>query len=90
MADQLEAFLLLLIFLKKKSSIIEISRVGTNPVQSEDIVNELMNQYNSDAIKDKNIEALATANFIDGRLKVITEELGGIENKKRKLLRNLR
>ncbi|WP_461376558.1 GumC family protein, partial [Cloacibacterium normanense] len=38
--------------------------------------------YNSDAIKDKNIEALATANFIDERLKVITEELGGIENKK--------
>ena len=47
-----------------------------------------MNQYNSDAIKDKNIEALATANFIDERLKVITEELGGIENKK-KTLRNL-
>ena len=81
LVDQLEASITLNIP-EKKSSIIEISRVGTNPVRSEDIVNELMNQYNSDAIKDKNIEALATANFIDERLKVITEELGGIENKK--------
>lgn len=81
LVDELEASITLNIP-EKKSSIIEISRVGTNPVRSEDIVNELMNQYNSDAIKDKNIEALATANFIDERLKVITEELGGIENKK--------
>lgn len=81
LVDQLEASITLNIP-EKKSSIIEISRVGTNPVRSEDIVNELMNQYNSDAIKDKKIEALATANFIDERLKVITEELGGIENKK--------
>ena len=81
LVDQLEASITLNIP-EKKSSIIEISRVGTNPVRSEDILNELMNQYNSDAIKDKNIEAMATANFIDERLKVITEELGGIENKK--------
>lgn len=81
LVDQLDASITLNIP-EKKSSIIEISRVGTNPVRSEDIVNELMNQYNSDAIKDKNIEALATANFIDERLKVITEELDGIENKK--------
>lgn len=67
---------------EKKSNIIELSRKETNPIRSERILNELMNQYNTDAIKDKNEEAYATANFIDERLKLITRELGGIENQK--------
>lgn len=67
---------------EKKSNIIELSRKDTNPIRSERILNELMDQYNTDAIKDKNEEAYATANFIDERLKLITRELGGIENQK--------
>ena len=67
---------------EKKSNIIELSRKETNPIRSERILNELMDQYNTDAIKDKNEEAYATANFIDERLKLITRELGGIENQK--------
>lgn len=67
---------------EKKSSIMELSRIGTNPIRSEDILNELMRQYNADAIKDKNAEAMATADFIDERLRLITGELGGIENQK--------
>lgn len=67
---------------EKKSNIIELSRKETNPIRSERILNELMKQYNADAIRDKNLEAYATANFIEERLKVITKELGGIEDKK--------
>lgn len=79
--NQLEASITLSIP-EEKSNIIELSRKGTNPIQSENILNELMNQYNIDAIKDKNEEALATAKFIDQRLEVITKELGGIEDQK--------
>ena len=79
--NQLEASITLSIP-EEKSNIIEISTKGTIPIRSENILNELMNQYNIDAIKDKKEEALATANFIDQRLEVITKELGGIEDKK--------
>lgn len=79
--NQLEASITLSIP-EEKSNIIEISTKGTIPIRSENILNELMKQYNIDAIKDKNEEALATANFIDQRLEVITKELGGIEDKK--------
>ena len=79
--NQLEASITLSIP-EEKSNIIEISTKGTIPIRSENILNELMNQYNIDAIKDKNEEALATANFIDQRLEVITKELGGIEDEK--------
>ena len=79
--NQLEASITLSIP-EEKSNIIEISTKGATPIRSENILNELMKQYNIDAIKDKNEEALATANFIDQRLEVITKELGGIEDKK--------
>lgn len=80
-ADQLEASISVVIP-QKKSSIMELSRVGVNPLRSEDILNELIRQYNTDAIKDKNAEAMATASFIDDRLELITQELGGIESQK--------
>ena len=80
-ADRLESSINVVIP-QKKSSIMELSRIGTNPLRSEDILNELMRQYNADAIKDKNAEALATADFIDERLDLITRELGGIESQK--------
>ncbi|MBU8883095.1 polysaccharide biosynthesis tyrosine autokinase [Kaistella sp. DKR-2] len=80
-ADKIEASLNVVVP-QKKSSIMELSRIGTNPIRSEDILNELMKQYNIDAIKDKNAEALNTASFIDERLNLITRELGGIESQK--------
>lgn len=80
-ADQIESSISVVIP-QKKSSIMELSRVGVNPLRSEDILNELIKQYNGDAIKDKNAEAVATAAFIDERLDLITRELGGIESRK--------
>lgn len=80
-ADQLESSISVVIP-QKKSSIMELSRVGISPLRSEDILNELIRQYNADAIKDKNAEAVATASFIDERLNLITSELSGIESRK--------
>src|SRR5690606_28374071 len=63
-------------------SILELSRVGVDPVRSEDILNEIMAQYNAEGIRDRNAEAVATAQFVDERLDLITKELGGIESQK--------
>lgn len=50
--------------------------------KAEDFLNELMYQYNQDAINDKNQIALKTSEFIDSRLQIITRELDSVENNK--------
>ncbi|MGC4129285.1 MAG: polysaccharide biosynthesis tyrosine autokinase [Bergeyella sp.] len=67
---------------EEKGLIMELSLTGTVPEKSEDILNELTAQYNKDGIKDKNLEAQNTQDFINERLNVITEDLSGIENQK--------
>ena len=73
---------------KNKSNIITLSITGTIPVRSENILNELVKQYNKDAIDSKNLESKNTASFIDGRLDLITKELGSIEEQKATFKRN--
>lgn len=80
-ADRLEGSVSVVIP-QKKSSIMELTRVGVDPQRSEDILNELMAQYNAEGIRDRNAEAVATAQFVDERLNLITKELGGIESQK--------
>lgn len=67
---------------KAKSNIIELSLTGPIPERSENILNELVKQYNQDANDNKNLESQNTATFIDGRLDLITKELGNIEDQK--------
>ena len=74
--------------IKNKSSIIALSLVGTIPEKSENILNELIKEYNKDAINNKNLESENTATFIDGRLELITKELGNIEDQKATFKRN--
>lgn len=59
--------------------LMELSLVGPIPQKSEDILNELVKQYNVDGISDKNIEAENTAKFIEGRLGLISADLEKIE-----------
>lgn len=73
---------------KNKSNIISLSLTGPIPGKSENILNELIKQYNKDAIDNKNLESENTANFIDGRLDLITKELGNIEDQKANFKRN--
>lgn len=44
-----------------------------------DILNTLVDKYNEEAIREKNKVAVNTANFIEERLQIIEEELGGVE-----------
>jgi tyrosine-protein kinase Etk/Wzc len=67
---------------KNKSTIISLNLNGVIPEKSENILNQLIKEYNKDAINNKNLESQNTAKFIDGRLDIITQQLGNIEDKK--------
>ena len=73
---------------KNKSNIISLSLIGIVPEKSENILDELVKQYNKDAIDNKNLESQNTAAFIDSRLDLITKELGNIEEQKASYKRN--
>ena len=50
-----------------------------NAQRLADILNTLIIKYNEDAIREKNKVAVNTAKFIEERLMIIEEELGGVE-----------
>ncbi|MDQ0595117.1 tyrosine-protein kinase Etk/Wzc [Chryseobacterium ginsenosidimutans] len=66
----------------QKAMLMDISIVGTVPEKSEAILNEVTKQYNLDGLKDKNMQAQNTQEFIDKRLEVISRDLSGVENQK--------
>lgn len=66
----------------QKAMLMEISMVGTVPDKSEAILNEVTKQYNLDGLRDKNLQAQNTQEFIDKRLEVISRDLSGVENQK--------
>ncbi|WP_240673126.1 GumC family protein [Aequorivita ciconiae] len=64
------------------SSVIQLSLTSPIPQKAEDILNELIRQYNQDAMDDRNMVAENTAEFIKGRLEIITKELDSVETGK--------
>lgn len=67
---------------QKDATVLKISMNYPLPQKAEDILNRLAVNYNREANVDKNSEAQKTAAFIDGRIKIIGEELGRVENQK--------
>ncbi|WP_224490260.1 GumC family protein [Robertkochia flava] len=67
---------------KKGSTVMEISLVHPITKKAEAIVNELIEQYNKDAIADNNLIAKNTSDFIESRLKIIAGELDSVETDK--------
>ncbi|MCF4102192.1 polysaccharide biosynthesis tyrosine autokinase [Gillisia sp. M10.2A] len=67
-----------------KSSVIEL--LLKDPVQDKarDILDQLIFEYNRDAIDDRNLIAENTANFINDRLALINGELDSVESGKEK------
>lgn len=63
----------------KQSSIIAINHVSHIPKKSRAIVDELIYQFNLDAIKDRTLISENTADFIDDRLKIVWGELDSVE-----------
>ena len=75
-------------YANNETSILDLIHRGTIPQRSEDIINELIVQYNKDADNDKKLEARNSAEFINERLQLITKELSTIEGKKTDFKRN--
>ncbi len=63
----------------KISSVIGITLKLTERKKAIDIINEMIRQYDQDAIDDQNQISINTAKFIDDRVKYITSELSDVE-----------
>ncbi len=66
----------------KASNVLELSLLTPVTEKAEDFLNELISQYNQDAIADRNEIAKNTSAFIDSRLQIITRELDSVERNK--------
>ena len=63
----------------KQTSVVVLSLEDTYPARAENILNTLIDVYNDEWVHDKNRSARNTTDFINERLVVIEQELGGIE-----------
>ncbi|MGB7841886.1 MAG: Wzz/FepE/Etk N-terminal domain-containing protein, partial [Salinimicrobium sp.] len=66
----------------KNSSLIELSLQDPVKSKAQQVLNQLIHQYNQEAIADKNLISQNTADFIEDRLTIITEELDSVETNK--------
>ncbi len=66
----------------KSSNVLELSMLTPVTEKAEDFLDELVSQYNQDAIADRNEIAKNTSKFIDSRLQIITRELDSVESNK--------
>ena len=64
------------------SNVVVLSMQSPVRSKAEDFLDELVNQYNKDAISDRNQIAQKTSDFIDSRLNIITKELDSVESNK--------
>ncbi len=65
---------------KKESNIISISIISSMPGRDKALLHQMIEQYNLNAVVDKNMIATNTAAFIDERMAVITRELSDAED----------
>ncbi len=65
--------------LSKFTNVLEISITDPVKEKAEDFLDLLVTIYNNEAIADKNMISEKTAQFINDRLGIITEELDGVE-----------
>ena len=65
---------------QSEGTILRISLQDYSAQRGCDIINMLIEKYNDDAVREKNRVAVNTAQFINERLILIEQELGGVEN----------
>lgn len=66
----------------KDATVLELAINYPNIDKGRNIINKLVEAYNSDAINDKNSESKKTKDFIDERIGIIANELGEVESEK--------
>ena len=64
---------------KKESNVIRLSTTSAVPERDKALLYQIIEQYNQNAIVDKNLIASNTAAFIEDRLALITQELSEAE-----------
>ena len=74
------AFLSRLQIQQDNGTILRLAMQDYSAQRACDILNTLVEKYNEDAIREKNRIAVNTAQFINERLLIIQEELGGVED----------
>jgi tyrosine-protein kinase Etk/Wzc len=65
--------------LYQNSSLIELSLQSTIKLKAQEILNDLVRQYNKDAVEDKSLIGNNTNTFINERLAVIEKDLSGVD-----------
>ena len=63
----------------KKTTIVKLSTETENVKWAQDLLNQIIENFNKDAVDDKNLIASLTSKFVDERLELIKEELDDIE-----------
>lgn len=63
----------------KQVDVIKMSCTDYVPARAEDILNTIVTVYNESWVKDKNLLAISTSDFINERIKVIERELGTVD-----------
>lgn len=63
------------------TSLINLTLEDVNLKRAEDVINTLIEVYKNDAIEDKNLVLVNTANFIRERLIIIESELSDVDSK---------
>lgn len=63
----------------KQAAIIQMACKDFVSSRAEDILNTIVNVYNESWVKDKNLLAISTSDFINERIKVIEDELGTVD-----------
>src|SRR5690606_30787925 len=63
----------------KDANVIRISLTDPVKAKAEDIVNELIHQYNHDLISDKQVIGEKTLEFISNRLEIVGEDLQAVD-----------
>ncbi|MEL6812161.1 MAG: polysaccharide biosynthesis tyrosine autokinase [Bacteroidota bacterium] len=66
----------------KNSNVVQLSMQSAVRSKAEDFINQLISEFNKDAINDRGQVAKKTADFIDSRLEIITRELDSVERGK--------
>jgi tyrosine-protein kinase Etk/Wzc len=65
----------------KMSTVLIMTIENAVPEKGEDILNQLIYAYNSAGLTDKNLSASNTLEFINERLRIISDELGSAEKR---------
>lgn len=63
------------------SNVIDLSLRDGVLERSRDIINTLIKEYNSASIEEKNLKSKNTADFIDERISLISEDLSSVDDK---------